>query len=84
MDVIYPKHTARKLRIFVFRSHRTLRHPLCTNKNAAEISVLNGIDSQHRPAAILHADVVGSTALVPKDERVAHDRIQAVLQGCSV
>jgi len=27
-------------------------------------------------AVILHADVVGSTALVHKDERVAHDRIQ--------
>ncbi len=27
-------------------------------------------------AVILHADVVGSTALVHKDERVAHERIQ--------
>ena len=27
-------------------------------------------------AVILHADVVGSTALVQKDERVAHERIQ--------
>lgn len=27
-------------------------------------------------AVILHADVVGSTALVQKDERVAHDRMQ--------
>jgi class 3 adenylate cyclase len=27
-------------------------------------------------AVILHADVVGSTALVQKDERVAHERMQ--------
>ena len=27
-------------------------------------------------AVILHADVVGSTALVQRDERIAHDRIQ--------
>ncbi|MFC1665062.1 adenylate/guanylate cyclase domain-containing protein [Pseudomonadota bacterium] len=34
-------------------------------------------------AVILHADVVGSTALVQKDERVAHERIQAVFQRFS-
>ena len=39
--------------------------------------------SQHRLAVILHADVVGSTALVRKDEQVAHDRIQAAFQGFS-
>ena len=27
-------------------------------------------------AVILHADVVGSTSLVQKDERVAHERIR--------
>jgi adenylate cyclase len=31
-------------------------------------------------AVILHADVVGSTALVQKDERLAHDRIQDVFR----
>ena len=31
-------------------------------------------------AVILHADVVGSTALVQKDERVAHERIQNSFQ----
>jgi len=31
-------------------------------------------------AVILHADVVGSTALVRKDESVAHDRIQTAFQ----
>jgi adenylate cyclase len=31
-------------------------------------------------AVILHADVVGSTALVRKDESLAHDRIQAAFQ----
>lgn len=34
-------------------------------------------------AVILHADVVGSTALVQKDERLAHDRIQAVFRRFS-
>ena len=32
--------------------------------------------SDHKLAVILHADVVGSTALVQRDERMAHDRIQ--------
>ena len=32
--------------------------------------------SSHRLVVILHADVVGSTALVQHDETVAHDRIQ--------
>ena len=31
-------------------------------------------------AVILHADVVGSTALVRKDESLAHDRIQAAFR----
>lgn len=34
------------------------------------------VESQLRLAVILHADVVGSTALVRKDEQIAHDRIQ--------
>ena len=38
-------------------------------------------DSQQRLAVMLHADVVGSTALVRKHERVAHDRIQSAFRG---
>jgi adenylate cyclase len=34
-------------------------------------------------AVIVHADVVGSTALVRKDESLAHDRIQAAFQKFS-
>ena len=34
-------------------------------------------------AVILHADVVGSTALVQKDEALAHDRIQSAFQQLS-
>jgi adenylate cyclase len=34
-------------------------------------------------AVILHADVVGSTSLVQKDERLAHERIQAAFQQFS-
>jgi adenylate cyclase len=34
-------------------------------------------------AVILHADVVGSTAFVQKDERLAHDRIQDVFRRFS-
>ena len=34
-------------------------------------------------AVILHADIVGSTALVQTDERLAHDRIQDVFQRFS-
>ena len=34
-------------------------------------------------AVILHADVVGSTALVHKDEQVAHERIQAAFRRFS-
>ena len=34
-------------------------------------------------AVILHADVVGSTALVQKDERVAHERIQNAFRQLS-
>jgi adenylate cyclase len=34
-------------------------------------------------AVILHADVVGSTALVHRDERVAHERIQEAFQRIS-
>ena len=32
-------------------------------------------------AVILHADVVGSTTLVQKDEQIAHERIQAAFRG---
>lgn len=32
-------------------------------------------------AVILHADVVGSTTLVQKDEQIAHQRIQAAFRG---
>ena len=38
---------------------------------------------QSKLAVILHADVVGSTALVQKDERVAHERIRAAFQRLS-
>ena len=38
-------------------------------------SVVKGA-SRHRLAVIFHADVVGSTALVRRDESIAHDRIQ--------
>ena len=31
-------------------------------------------------SVILHADVVGSTTLVQKDEQIAHERIQAAFQ----
>ncbi len=34
-------------------------------------------------AVILHADIVGSTALVQKDERVSHERIQDVFRRLS-
>ena len=34
-------------------------------------------------AVILHADVVGSTALVQKNEALAHERIQAVFHQFS-
>ncbi len=34
-------------------------------------------------AVILHADVVGSTALVQKDERLAHQRIKAAFSNFS-
>jgi len=34
-------------------------------------------------AVILHADIVGSTVLVQKDERMAHERIQAVFRQIS-
>ena len=34
-------------------------------------------------AVILHADVVGSTALVQKNEMVAHERIQAAFHHFS-
>ena len=34
-------------------------------------------------AVILHADIVGSTVLVQKDERVAHERMQAVFRRFS-
>jgi TolB-like protein len=34
------------------------------------------VTNQTKLAVILHADVVGSTALVQKDEQLAHDRIQ--------
>ena len=37
-------------------------------------------DSQLRLAVILRADVVGSTALVPKDERVTHNGIQVAFK----
>lgn len=39
--------------------------------------------SSSRFAFILHADVVGSTALVQRDERVAHERIQSAFKGLS-
>lgn len=34
-------------------------------------------------AVILHADIVGSTALVQKDERIAHERIRAAFSRLS-
>ena len=34
-------------------------------------------------AVILHADIVGSTALVQRDERTAHQRIQNTFQRFS-
>ena len=34
-------------------------------------------------AVILHADVVGSTALVQRDESIAHQRIRATFQRFS-
>ena len=34
-------------------------------------------------AVILHADVVGSTALVQKNESIAHERIQAAFHHFS-
>ena len=37
-------------------------------------------DSQLRLAVIFRADVVGSTAFVPKDERVTHNGIQAAFE----
>jgi adenylate cyclase len=37
--------------------------------------------TQSKLAVILHADVVGSTALVRKDELLAHDRIRAAFEG---
>jgi adenylate cyclase len=37
-------------------------------------------EAQPRLAVILHCDVVGSTTLVRKDERLAHERIQAAFR----
>ena len=34
-------------------------------------------------AVILHADIMGSTALVQKDERVSHERIQGAFRRLS-
>lgn len=39
--------------------------------------------TQSQLAVILHADVVGSTSLVQKDEQVAHERIQQVFRRLS-
>jgi TolB-like protein len=39
--------------------------------------------TQSKLAVILHADVVGSTALVQKDERIAHERIQTAFRHSS-
>ncbi len=39
--------------------------------------------SSRKLAVLLHADVVGSTALVQKDEALAHDRIQAAFRRFS-
>ena len=36
--------------------------------------------NQPRLAVILHVDVVGSTTLVRRDERLAHERIQAAFR----
>ncbi len=51
--------------------------PLC-RKSAALLMA-----TRSKLAVILHADVVGSTALVQKDERVAHERIQNSFQRLS-
>ncbi len=45
------------------------------NKNWQPMSIRSKL------VVILHADVVGSTELVQKDERVAHERIQAVFRN---
>ncbi len=39
--------------------------------------------TQSKLAVILHADVVGSTALVHKDERIAHERMQGAFRRFS-
>jgi len=43
----------------------------------------NSVSTQTKLVVILHCDVVGSTALVTKDERLAHDRIQDVFKRLS-
>lgn len=40
-------------------------------------------DATSRMAVLLHADVVGSTALVQRDERIAHGRITGALRSFS-
>jgi adenylate cyclase len=44
---------------------------------------VNEMTTTTRLAVILHADVVGSTALVQTDERLAHDRIVQALRSVS-
>ena len=39
--------------------------------------------TESKLAVILHADIVGSTALVQKNEQIAHERIHAVLNRLS-
>jgi class 3 adenylate cyclase len=41
------------------------------------------VTNETKLAVILHADVVGSTALVQRDEKAAHDAIQDVFHRLS-
>ena len=41
------------------------------------------MSTQTKLAVILHCDIVGSTALVTKDERLAHDRIRDAFKRLS-
>ena len=43
----------------------------------------NSVSTQTKLAVILHCDVVDSTALVTKDERLAHERIQSTFKHLS-
>ena len=48
-----------------------------------DLSVTTDSERQRRLAVILHADVVGSTALVQMDETLAHDRIRSLFDRFS-